>query len=298
MNQTLRSPLPSITDFRFRHRLRVRWAEVDMQKIVFNGHYLMYLDTAVADYWRALGLPYEEAMHALGGDLYVKKSGLEYFASARMDDQLDVALKCVRIGNSSMVFSGVVFRDEVPLVAGELLYVFADPATQTSRPVPPVLRDILESFERRAPVVDVSVGDWATQRSDAQTLRTQVFIDEQNIPIDQEWDEADATALHALVRNRLGQPIATGRLLQPKPGVGQIGRMAVHRVMRGGGWGQCVARALLEHARARGDHEVMLRAQRSAIDFYCSLGFAPRGPVFDEVGIPHQEMFLALASLR
>ena len=70
-------------EFRFFHRLRVRWVEVDMQKIVFNGHYLMYLDTAVADYWRALSLPYEETMHALGGDLYVKKATLEYNASAR-----------------------------------------------------------------------------------------------------------------------------------------------------------------------------------------------------------------------
>ena len=77
-------------DFRFFHRLRVRWAEVDMQKIVFNAHYLMYFDTAVADYWRALALPYEEAMHQLGGDLYVKKATVEFNASARMDDLLDV----------------------------------------------------------------------------------------------------------------------------------------------------------------------------------------------------------------
>ena len=48
---------PARNDFRHLHRLRVRWAEVDMQKIVFNGHYLMYFDTAVADYWRALALP-------------------------------------------------------------------------------------------------------------------------------------------------------------------------------------------------------------------------------------------------
>ena len=52
------------SDFRFFHRLRVRWAEVDMQKIVFNAHYLMYFDTAIADYWRAMALPYEEAMRA------------------------------------------------------------------------------------------------------------------------------------------------------------------------------------------------------------------------------------------
>ena len=52
-------------DFRFFHRLRVRWAEVDMQKIVFNAHYLMYFDTAIGDYWRVLALPYEAAMRHL-----------------------------------------------------------------------------------------------------------------------------------------------------------------------------------------------------------------------------------------
>jgi YbgC/YbaW family acyl-CoA thioester hydrolase len=80
-------------DFRFFHHLRVRWAEVDMQKIVFNAHYLMYFDTAVADYWRALALPYEEAMHQLQGDLYVKKATVEFHASARMDDRLDIGLR-------------------------------------------------------------------------------------------------------------------------------------------------------------------------------------------------------------
>ena len=59
-------------DFRFSHRLRVRWVEVDMQQIVFNGHYLMYFDTAVTDYWRRLAMPYAATMQQLGGDLYVK----------------------------------------------------------------------------------------------------------------------------------------------------------------------------------------------------------------------------------
>ena len=67
-------------DFRFFHRLRVRWAEVDMQKIVFNAHYLMYFDTAISDYWRAMALPYEEAMLALGGDLYVRKATIDFRA--------------------------------------------------------------------------------------------------------------------------------------------------------------------------------------------------------------------------
>src|ERR1700712_922301 len=114
-------------DFRFFHRLRVRWAEVDMQKIVFNAHYLMYFDTAVADYWRALALPYEEAMHQLDGDLYVKKATVEFNGSARMEDRLDIGLKCSRIGTSSMIFSGGIFRSDELLVTCELVYVFADP---------------------------------------------------------------------------------------------------------------------------------------------------------------------------
>ena len=282
-------------DFRFFHRLRVRWAEVDMQKIVFNGHYLMYLDTAIADYWRALGLPYEESMIQLGGDLYVKKASVEYHASAHMDDRLDVALKCVRIGTSSITFAGVIFRGDQRLISSELIYVFADPATQTSKPVPMALRTLLEDYERGEAVVTVAVGNWADLQAEAQAVRSAVFIDEQRIPKDLEWDEADAVARHAVVRNRLGKALATGRLLQPSPGTAQIGRMAVERVMRSGGWGRCVAQVLIDAARARGDHEVMLHAQRSAIGFYRSLGFVTRGAPFDEVGIPHQEMVLALA---
>ena len=81
------------SDFRFFERLRVRWAEVDMQSIVFNGHYLMYFDTAVAGYWRALAIPYHETMAYLGGDFYVRKSTLEYQGSARYDDLLEVGVR-------------------------------------------------------------------------------------------------------------------------------------------------------------------------------------------------------------
>ena len=70
-------------DFRLLHRLRVRWVEVDLQKIVFNGHYLMYFDTAVAGYWRALAMPYAQTLERLGGVLYVRKATVDYLASAR-----------------------------------------------------------------------------------------------------------------------------------------------------------------------------------------------------------------------
>src|SRR5688500_8942395 len=79
------------------------------QKIVFNAHYLMYFDTAIAGYWRALALPYAESMEHLGGDLYVRKASVEYEGSARYDDVLDVGIRCARIGNSSLVFGAAVF---------------------------------------------------------------------------------------------------------------------------------------------------------------------------------------------
>ena len=282
-------------EFRFFHRLRVRWAEVDLQKIVFNAHYLMYFDTAIGDYWRVLAFPYEAAMHQLGGDLYVKKAGLEYHASARYDDQLDIGLKCERIGNSSIQFRAGVFRGEQLLVDGEMVYVYADPATQKSRPVPQALRDTLMGYEAGEAMVDLRMGSWEELAEAARRVRTEVFLQEQQIPVELEWDDDDAAAVHAVAYNRLGMPVATGRLLQYAPQVGRIGRMAVTRVLRGSGLGRALLQALMDAARMRGDREVLLHAQRSAEAFYAQQGFVARGQPFDEAGIPHIEMVRALS---
>ncbi len=282
------------SEFRYFDHLRVRWAEIDAQKIVFNAHYLMYFDTAIAGYWRALALPYAESMESLGGDLYVRKATVEYHGSARYDDRLDIGMRCARIGNSSIQFLGGVFRGDELLVEGELIYVFADPHTQTSRPVPAALRDVLEGFEAGQGMVEVRVGDWAVLGRDAAALRSAVFVEEQRIPAEMEWDEADAVSVHAVAYNRLGRPLATGRLLQHVPGVAKIGRMAVSQAVRGSGVGREVLEALMKAARARGDHEVLLHAQTSAAPFYARAGFTPRGEVFEEAGIPHVEMTRAL----
>lgn len=282
------------SEFRFFDHLRVRWAEIDAQKIVFNAHYLMYFDTAVAGYWRALALPYAESMESLGGDLYVRKATVEYHGSARYDDRLDVGMRCARIGNSSIQFLGGVFRADELLVEGELIYVFADPHTQTSRPVPPALRELLQGYEAGQGMVEVRVGDWAALGRDASALRTAVFVEEQRIPAEMEWDAADAECVHAVAYNRLGLPLATGRLLQHVPGVAKIGRMAVAQAVRSSGVGREVLEALMKAARARGDHEVLLHAQTSAAPFYARAGFTPRGAEFEEAGIPHVEMTRAL----
>ncbi len=277
-------------DFRHTERLRVRWAEIDAQQIVFNGHYLMYFDTAVAGYWRALATPYAQTMQQLGGDLYVRKATLDYEASARYDEQLDIGVRCARVGTSSILFAGAVFRQAQRLVGCELVYVFADPQTQTSKPVPAALRDTLAAFEAGTPMVDVRLGPWESLATEARAIRTAVFIEEQRIPRDMEWDDADTDAVHAIATNRFGLALATGRLLQESPGVARIGRMAALPAVRGGGVGRAVLEALMQAARERGDAEVLLHAQTSAQAFYARAGFVPIGPVFEEAGIAHIEM--------
>jgi YbgC/YbaW family acyl-CoA thioester hydrolase len=288
---------PPLLRSRFRHfeRLRVRWAEVDLQQIVFNGHYLMYFDTAIAGYWRALALPYHESMAALGGDLYVRKATLEYEGSARYDELLDVGIRCDRIGTSSMLLQAAVFRGEQRLVHGELVYVFADPASQTSRPVPKALRELLEGFEAGQAMVEVRSGDWATLGSEARAIRDAVFIQEQGVPVALEQDSADGDALHVVAFNRLGRALGTARLVVTvAPGVAKLGRMAVLASVRGAGIGRPLLMALVEAARQRGDREVILHAQSSAVGFYLRAGFAPQGAPFQEAGIAHQAMTLTL----
>jgi len=105
------------------------------------------------------------------------------------------------------------------------------PGITNFRPVPQALRSLVGRYEAGEAVLDIRVGDWAALGQDAAKVRTAVFVQEQGITPDDEWDEADGSALHAVAYNALGQGIATGRLLSPVDGSGsaRIGRMAVHR---------------------------------------------------------------------
>lgn len=282
------------TDFRHLEALRVRWAEIDAQGIVFNGHYLTYLDTAISGYWRALAIPYHDTMKTLGGDLYVRRATLDYRGSARYDDRLDIGIRVREFGNSSMMVDAAVFHGAQMLVQAEMIYVFADPATQTPLRLPDTLRQVILDFEAGKPVVDVTLGPWRDLGEAATAIRRQVFVEEQHIPADMEWDSADAACLHALARNHFGMPLATGRLLEHVPGVAKIGRMAVLRAMRGTQIGRQVLDALMAEARQQGYREVLLHAQLSAENFYLRAGFQRRGEPFEEAGIGHVEMVRAL----
>lgn len=286
--------LPQRHDFRLLHRLRVRWAEVDLQRIVFNPHYLTYIDTAFGEYWRAMGVAYEDIPALLDGDMYVKKATVEYHGSARLDELIDVGLRCERIGNSSIRIGGAIFRGEQLLITAELVYVFADPATQTSRPVPSVLRGLFEDFESRAQIIELRTGGWDELGEGARELRQAVYVQEMGLPAGLAEDTADLQARHVLMRNRLGQVLATGRLVTEGPERMRVGRLAVRHNLRTNGLGARVVQALLDEARCRGSAEVVLGARQSAQSFYQRLGFRPVGEVFMEAGVPHVEMCLGL----
>jgi len=138
-------------DFRFSHRLRVRWAEVDKQGIVFNGHYLAYFDVGVTEYYRAIGRPYPEGLISEDADLYAKKATVEYHASAEYDDMIDICVRVGRIGNSSFEFVLEIYRDEQILVSGSLIYVNANPQTRKSTPLPDWLKSDFRRFESTPP---------------------------------------------------------------------------------------------------------------------------------------------------
>jgi YbgC/YbaW family acyl-CoA thioester hydrolase len=144
-------------EFACSHRLRVRWAEVDMQKIVFNGHYLTYIDTALAEYWREIGLAYPHGyVDRYGNDIYLRKATVEYLGSARYDDQLAVLTRVAKLGRTSMTYAFEIYRDDpdpsgAPLITAEMVYVNADPATMKPAPLPEGLRERIRGYERIAP---------------------------------------------------------------------------------------------------------------------------------------------------
>ena len=129
-------------DFACAHRLRVRWAEVDMQKIVFNAHYLTYLDTAIADYWRAIGLPYPDGyLERYGCDMFLRKATVDYLGSAQYDDELEVLCRASRLGRSSLTFLFEVWR-ATPELLGLLM--------GGSRPEEGIVRAPVGSVEAQA----------------------------------------------------------------------------------------------------------------------------------------------------
>jgi acyl-CoA thioester hydrolase len=140
-------------DFTLVHALRVRWAEVDMQHVVFNANYLMYFDVAIAEYWRAIGRGWERELAEIYMRLYSVKATVEYHVPARYDELIEVGARALRFGRSSMSCGFGIWRGGDALASGELVYVHADPETRKSVPIPQLLKDAALAYERVKPQV-------------------------------------------------------------------------------------------------------------------------------------------------
>jgi predicted GNAT family N-acyltransferase len=119
-----------------------------------------------------------------------------------------------------------------------------------------------------------------------RAVREAVFVQEQGVPVEMEWDELDPLCRHVIARADNGQPIGTGRLTPEH----KIGRMAVLVDWRRQGVGDALLLALIDEARRLGWHDLSLHAQTSAVGFYAKHGFLPYGERFVEAGIDHQSM--------
>lgn len=129
----------------------------------------------------------------------------------------------------------------------------------------------------------IKTGDWLALGRDARRVRHDVFVREQNVPLDIELDEYDAISLHAVAYDSDGHPVGTGRLLPDA----HIGRMAVLRAMRGQGVGARLLQVLIQAAREQDYPAVILSAQTHAQSFYEDHGFVPEGEIYLDADIEH-----------
>lgn len=136
----------------------------------------------------------------------------------------------------------------------------------------------------------ITPADYRSDLAALRAIRETVFVQEQQVPIEEEWDELDPLSSHVLARDNTQRPIGTARLTPER----KIGRMAVIAEWRGRGVGNALLQNLIDIARSRGWPEVGLNAQVDAIGFYQRAGFVAYGEPFMEAGIRHQAMRKAL----
>ena len=143
------------SDFRFKCTIRVRWAECDAQGIVFNGAYFSYLEVAMAAYFRNLGIALYHPEGRRHFDTATVKVTMEYVAPARVDDIIDLYWRVERIGNSSITTRSEIrdSRSGTLLLKAEVVHVDFDSDAGTSRPVPPDMRRLIETYEATGVVI-------------------------------------------------------------------------------------------------------------------------------------------------
>jgi len=134
------------SDFRFLHRLRVRWSECDQQGIVFNVNYFLYYDIAQWEWIRALGYSFKDAPEFL-----TARIESDFKGAALFDDEIDIALRAGRIGTKSLTFAGAIFRGEELLNVARIAYVYVRKGTRDTAPLDQGLIERILAFEKTSP---------------------------------------------------------------------------------------------------------------------------------------------------
>ncbi len=137
--------------YRFTHPIRVRWGECDMQGIVFNPNYMVYVDVALTDYWRAIGMPYPQALAAEGTDSFMVAAAQSYRDAARFDDELTVALRCEYLGTTSFRLAFEIRREVTALCLGTATYVNGHQTTRRPTPLSARLIGAFTGYEHTPP---------------------------------------------------------------------------------------------------------------------------------------------------
>ncbi|QMW22803.1 acyl-CoA thioesterase [Sandaracinobacteroides saxicola] len=138
-------------DFRFAFRKRVRYAEIDAQAVLFNSRYLEYFDIGAVEYWRAVGM-YQKMTLAGGPEFHVAKAEVQYKAAILLDEEVDICVRCARVGRSSMTFLFEIHgagRDDLR-ATGEEVQVHVAEVRGAPAPVPDWAVQLFETYERRA----------------------------------------------------------------------------------------------------------------------------------------------------
>ena len=137
------------SDFSFAWPFRVRYAEVDGQRIVFNAHYLTYIDTAITEYFRALPYDYMGQVERTGEDYHLVRSLVEYRKPIHFDEDIEVHVRTSRIGRTSLTFLIEIHpqgQDDIR-ASGEAVWVNADQETEKSAALPEELVEKITAFE-------------------------------------------------------------------------------------------------------------------------------------------------------
>lgn len=136
-------------DFHFCHPFRVRYSEIDGQKVVFNAHYLTYFDTAITEYFRWLGFDYVNHCDETGYDFHTARTVVNYRAPIHYDEEIEVCMRVVKIGRSSLTFDAAIYvaEEENARATGEIVWVYIDLNSGKATPIDTSLLTLLRKRE-------------------------------------------------------------------------------------------------------------------------------------------------------